>query len=288
MESQPYLDLHNKICSRSFNSRVVQALGELVDGISQATCMNVARAVKGGSVGKGISISGCEVDAEVVFFLKGLPANAHERWLPPLVRAVAGTLADSLADDKSVEGVKAMDDSVQVRLKGLMTVELRFSPVYESYAEAMKILGAAQGADARRLCAPALIEERVQFILRQPSSVKVTIRLLKWWRDQQEWSCKAARPSDEILELMAIYSAVQTKPPNQCTAVANVMAMLSRFDELRIVWSNYYTKNEVWAPLLRQRPLLMDPVNPYVNIADPQSFDPRELMALAQSTHFFW
>ena len=258
VESQPYLDLHNKICSRSFNSRVVQALGELVDGISQATCMNVARAVKGGSVGKGISISGSEVDAEVVFFLKGLPANAHERWLPPLVRAVAGTLADSLADGKSMEGVKAMDDSVQVRLKGLMTVELRFSPVYESYAEAMKVLGAAQGADARRLCAPALIEERVQFILRQPSSVKVTIRLLKWWRDQQEWSCKAAQPSDEILELMAIYSAVQTKPPNQCTAVANVMAMLSRFDELRIVWSNYYTKNEVWAPLLRQRPLLMD------------------------------
>lgn len=287
-ESQPYLDLHNKICSRSFNSRVVQALGELVDNISEATCMNVARAVKGGSVGKGISISGGEVDAEVVLFLKGLPSTGHERWLPPLVRAVAGTLADSLASDKSVDGVKATDDSVQLRVKGLLTVNLRFSPVYESYAEAMKALSSATSPENRKLYTPALIEERVQFILRQPSSVKVTIRLLKWWRDQQVWSSNAAWPSDEILELIAIYSAVQTKPPNQCTAIANVMALLSRFDELRIVWSNYYTKNEVWAPLLRQRPLLMDPVNPYVNIADPQSFDPRELMALAQTTHFFW
>jgi len=287
-ESQPYLDLHNKICSRSFNSRVVQCLSELVDTISEGTCLNVARAVKGGSVGKGTSISGGDVDAEVVFFLKGLPATGHEKWLPSLARAVAGTLADSLADDKSVECIKATDDSVQLRVKGLVTVDLRFSPVYASYAEAIKALGSAQGPEMRRLYAPALVEERVQFILRQPSSVKVTIRLLKWWRDQQAWSGNAARPSDEILELMAIYSAVQTKPPNQCSAVANVMALLSRFDELRIVWSNYYTKNEVWAPLLRQRPLLMDPVNPYVNIADPQSFDPRELMALAQTTHFFW
>ena len=35
VESQPYLDLHNKICSRSFNSRVVQALGELVSKLSE-------------------------------------------------------------------------------------------------------------------------------------------------------------------------------------------------------------------------------------------------------------
>lgn len=285
-ESQPYLDLHNKICSRSFNSRVVQALGELVETVSEASCLNVARVVKGGSVGKGTSISGV-VDAEVVFFLNGLPPSGHDRWLPPLVRAMAGTLAERLGEEKHLEGIRATEDSVQLRVKGLVSVDLRFSPVYESYASAVQAQG-SQGPEVRRLYAPALVEERVQFIVRQPGSVKVTIRLLKWWRDQQEWSSKLTRPSDDILELMAVYSAVQTKPADQCTAIANVMALLSRFDELRIVWSNYYTKNDIWAPLLRQRPLLMDPVNPYVNIADPQGFDGSELMALAQTTHFFW
>lgn len=186
-----------------------------------------------------------------------------------------------------MEGIATTEDSVQLRARGLVTVDLRFSPVFESYAQAVQALG-EQGPGARQFYAASLVEQRVQFIARQPGHVKVTIRLLKWWRDQQEWSSKLVRPSDEILELMAVYSSVQTKPSDQRQAVANVMSLLSRFDELRIVWSNFYTKSDVWAPLLRQRPLLMDPVNPFVNIAEPQAFDARELMAAARTTHFFW
>jgi len=132
------------------------------------------------------------------------------------------------------------------------------------------------------------VKERTQFIAKQPGHVKVTIRLLKWWRDQQTWSGKVFRPADEMLELVCVYSAVQTKPADQRVAIANVMALLSQANDLRIVWSNYYSKDDVWAPLLRQRPLLMDPTNPFINIADPQSFDATELMRLAKTTHFFW
>jgi hypothetical protein len=81
---------------------------------------------------------------------------------------------------------------------------------------------------------------------------------------------------------------VQSKPADKRVAIANVMALLAQFNDLRIVWSNYYSKDDVWAPLLRQRPLLMDPTNPFVNIADPTAFDASELMSLASSTHFFW
>ena len=42
---------------------------------------------------------------------------------------------------------------------------------------------------------------------------------------------------------------------DQCQAIANAMSLLARFSEVRIVWSNYYKKEEVWAPLLGQRPL---------------------------------
>jgi len=116
----------------------------------------------------------------------------------------------------------------------------------------------------------------------------MTMRLLKWWRDQQSWSNARSCPKDEILELMAVYSAVQTKPTDQRMAIANVMSLLSRFNEMRIVWSNFYSKDDVWTPLLRQRPLLMDPTNPFVNVADPQTFDATELIELARTTHFFW
>ena len=45
---------------------------------------------------------------------------------------------------------------------------------------------------------------------------------------------------------------------------------------MRVCWccvafrSNYYDPSDVWSPLMLQKPLLMDPVNPFSNVADPQ------------------
>mmetsp|Transcript_95397 Transcript_95397/g.269561 ORF Transcript_95397/g.269561 Transcript_95397/m.269561 type:complete len:521 (+) Transcript_95397:109-1671(+) len=279
-ENQQYLELHERISGRALSSRLSQALSEVQDAVSKASFLSVERVVRGGSVGKGTAIAGAS-DAELVFFLRGLPPNGHERWLPPLLRAAAAVLGEQLPQLEAA----CLEDHVLVRGRGLQ-VELRFSPCFESYARAVQALG-EQGPEARRFFTASLAEQRVQFISRQPGPVRATIRLLKWWRDQQQWSAGLVRPRDEVLELMAVYSAVQTRPADQRQAVANVMSLLSRFDELRIVWSNFYSKSDVWAPLLNQRPLLMDPVNPFVNIADPQVFDPRELMSAAATTRFF-
>mmetsp|Transcript_59989 Transcript_59989/g.104995 ORF Transcript_59989/g.104995 Transcript_59989/m.104995 type:complete len:543 (+) Transcript_59989:123-1751(+) len=286
VDVQQYLDLHDRICSRSFQSRITQVVNDVVKAVSEALFLNIHNVVIGGSVGKGTVISGT-AHAEVVLFVSGLPKAGQEKWLLPLLRSVAGILQGDFGGGHSVEGVRVSEESVQMEVKGLVSVDLCISPVFASYAETIQVLG-NQGPDARKHYAPALAKERTQFIARQPSQAKVTMRLMKWWRDQQEWSSKLVRPSDEVLELMVVYSAIQTKPPDQKAAIANLMSLLSGFDKLRIVWSNYYTKDDVWAPLLRQRPLLMDPTNPFINIADPQVFDPRELMNLAQTTRFFW
>lgn len=286
IENQQYLDLHNRICGRSFNSKVAQTLNDIVETVSGLSFLNVDRVVKGGSVAKGSAVTGVS-DAEIVFFLNGLPTTGHDRWLPPLLRATAGVLSEQLTSDQGVDGVTVTDDSVNMKVKGIITVDIRFSPVFESFVKVIQSIG-SQGPEVRRFYLPSLVQERTQFIAKQPGHVKVTIRLLKWWRDQQSWSNKLVRPSDDTLELLAVYSAVQTRPTDQRIAVANVMLLLSQFNDLQIVWSNYYSKEDVWAPLLRQRPLLMDPTNPFINIADPQLFDAREMMSLAKTTRFFW
>lgn len=283
---QEYLDLHNEICGESFDLKTSQALSAIVDSVSEMVFLNVDHIVKGGSVGKGTAIPGAS-DAEVVFFVKGMPVIGQDAWLPPLLRAVFGVLSDGLGSDQGVENMHITGDSLQMKVQGLLTVTLRFSPVFQSYAKIIKSLG-EQGLESRKYFTTTLAKESTLFISQQPKAVKVTIQLLKWWREQQGWSDSIFRPTDEMLELMAVYSAVQTKPADQRTAIANVMALLSQFSELRIVWSNYYSKDDVWAPLLRQRPLLMDPTNPFVNVADAQSFDSTELMSFASSTHFFW
>jgi hypothetical protein len=284
-DSEQYLELHNRISGRSFNSKAIQTLAEVVEIVLASTFFTVAHHVKGGSVGRGTAYTGC-VDAEVVFFLKGVPPTRQDTWLPPLLKSVAGTLSEHLSSKPHVERIDMAEDLVKLTLKELV-VDLRFSPSFDSYANILQNLS-EQSPDVRKFYAASLAKERVQFITRQPSQVKVTMRLLKWWRDQQSWSSKLTCPKDEVLELMAVYSAVQTKPADQRMAIANVMSLLSRFSEMRIVWSNFYKKDDVWAPLLRQRPLLMDPTNPFLNVADPQAFDASELMELARSTHFFW
>jgi len=287
VDSQQYLELHNKISGRSFNSKIAQILTEFVVVLCEQLFLNVDHVVKGGSVGKGTAITGV-ADAEVVLFLAAMPAASMGKWLPPLLKAAAATLTEHLTSSQHGTGeVRITSDSVQVTVKGIVNVDIRFSPMLASHGEAIETMR-SQGPAERRLLSSSLAQEKTQFIAKQPGQVKVTMRLLKWWREQQRWSSTMARPSDEILELVAVYSAVQTKPADQRSAIANAMSLMARFDELRIVWSNYYEKQDIWAPLLHQRPLLMDPTNPFVNVADPQVFDARELMSLASTTHFFW
>jgi hypothetical protein len=285
-DSQEYLDLHNTISGRSFNSKVAQTLNDIVDVVTEKSFLNVAEVVKGGSVGKGTAITGT-TDAEIVFFLKGLPPCQHSKWLPALLQAVAGVLNEHLSDDNSVEGIETTNDSVHMKVKGCVELDLRFSPEFEGYKEVIQAM-TQQRPDLRKHYNVALVKDKVQFISKQPGQVKVTMRLLKWWRDQQQWSSALTTPSDDILELLAVYAALQSKPRDQRAAVANAISLMARFNELRIVWSNFYDKEDIWSPLLQQRPLLMDPVNPFVNVANPQCFDASELMANAKTTHFFW
>jgi len=287
VDAQQYVDLHNAIYSRTFSSKMKDSLNDLVVAISDMSFLDIDHVVTSGSVHKGTAISDA-ANAEIVLCVPELPGTRHATWLPSLLQAVASVLALQV-DDLGIGSIIAGEESITLCMKSpcQLVVNLFVSPVCAIYKETIQVLG-AQGPDASRFYTPAFAKERTQFISRQPSSVKQCIRLLKWWRDQQQWSSQKTCPNDDLLELAAVYSTVQTKPSDLKTAIANVLSLLSRFNQLRVVWSNYYSKESVSPELLRQRPLLMDPVNPYVNVADPQTFDASELMQLAQTTHFFW
>lgn len=287
VDAQQYVDLHNAIYSRTFSSKMKDSLNDLVVAISDASFLEIDRVATSGAVHKGTAIADV-ANAEIVLFVRELPASRHATWLPALLQAVASVLAVQV-DDLGIGSISAGEESITMCMKRpcQLVVNLFVSPACASYKETIQVLG-AQGPDAQRFYTPAFAKERTQFISRQPSSVKQCIRLMKWWRDQQQWSSKKTYPNDDLLELAAVYSTIQTKPSDLKKAIANVMSLLSRFNQLRVVWSNYYSKEDVSPELLRQRPLLMDPANPYVNVADPQTFDACELMQLAQTTHFFW
>lgn len=274
-DDAPFQELHSKISSRSFHSRIMQDLRKLQATVEEACFLQVEEVVRGGAVGRGTALIGCE-DAELVVFVRGLPDVGHERWLPRLHKALAESL------------VGRVDAAVEVTKQGVHVgpTVVKIQPAFANYTESVQALGAL-GPDSRAHFGAAFVRERNAFIGKQPGSVKAVMRLLKWWRAQQTFSCDLTRPSDELLEYVAVYVTQQCGKQSLGQNVANCMAVLARLDELRVVWTNFYAQQDIWAPLMTQRPLLMDPVNPFRNVADPQDFDPREVVQKARSTSFW-
>jgi hypothetical protein len=270
-----YQDLHTKVSSRAFHSKISQDLRKLQTVVEESCFLHIEEVVRGGPIGRGTALVGNE-DAELVVFVRGLPPAQHDKWLPRLNQAVATSL-ESKVDEPVVVSSK------HVRV-GRTTITL--SPVFESYSLAVQALGVL-GPDSRPYFDASFVKERNSFIGKQPGNVKAVMRLLKWWREQQSFSCDLTRPSDELLELLAIYVAQQCGKQTLSEGVANCMAVMARLGELRAIWTNFYTAQDVWSPLMAQRPLLMDPVNPFRNVMDPQDFDPREVIMLARTTTFW-
>jgi hypothetical protein len=275
-DEQAFQELHTKVSGRSFHSKISQDLRRLQQQVEDACFLTGKEVVRGGPVGRGTALVGNE-DAELVIFVRGVPACGHEKWLPRLHQAVATALEPKVAPELVAVTSKGID---------VGSTRIKISPAFESYTEAVQALGVL-GPDSRPYFDAAFVNERNAFIGKQPGSVKATMRLLKWWRDQQSFSCELTRPSDELLELLAIYVSQQSGKQPLGESVKSCMTVLAHLDDFRAVWTNFYTPQDVWAPLMAQRPLLMDPVNPFRNVMDPQEFDPRELIYLAR-TSTFW
>ena len=76
-----------------------------------------------------------------MFFVKGLPTEGHQKWLPPLLRSVQSTLVANLPEDMYTS-IQCTDDSVQMDMKGTISVHMRFSPAFENYVKTVQALGA--------------------------------------------------------------------------------------------------------------------------------------------------
>lgn len=284
-----HLALHAKLCIAAFNEQVSHAMDHLASTLSGETFLNIQRIVKGGAVAKGIAIPGA-VDAQVVVFMDGLPPTGQETYLPGLARSLAGVMAEQFNGEGGITQVRAVGSTVQVDTDSpLGTVQVFLSPTYGSYAETLEALS-MQGPQVRYLGAPALTSQYVRFVERQPEGVKATMRLMQWWREQKQWSSDKTRPSNHLLELVVAHTVKERAPPNLSKAIEEVLAVLSRVDQVNITWPSSvctYREGDIWKPLLKQQPLVMDPTNPFMNVADPDQFLPSEVMRYAKSGSLF-
>mmetsp|Transcript_64242 Transcript_64242/g.184590 ORF Transcript_64242/g.184590 Transcript_64242/m.184590 type:complete len:629 (+) Transcript_64242:142-2028(+) len=285
-ENHTYLQLSAKLCDDALMAKLDVELDGLVDVISNEAFLNISRTVKGGGLAKGTAIPG-DVGAEVVLFVPGLALTDRDRWLPGLVGSLAGVLTERLVGH-GVAAVRAEPSEGAVRVLtegGLGEVRLLLSPEFGAYSEALQAMRSQKPAMVLSGGEAAFVAQKVRFMDRQPAAVKATVRLLKYWRQQQQWSSAATRPSDELLELVAAHLAVRQPPTDLRCAVTDALAALGSFGELSVTWPQAlrtYREGDVCKALLKQRPLILDPTNPLANLADASAFEPRELVEHAR------
>jgi hypothetical protein len=281
------LRLHERVSSRGFRVEVARAVAAAVTSLMQATFLSVHHVVAGGAAGRDTAIEG-SANLEVTVFVEGLPAAGQETQLPGFLKSVVIGLKDQLESGIHVDGV--LGDAVRLEMDGLTSVEVRLAPVFETHGQTLQALENANTPQTRRLLEAALDGQQVRFVKKQAEPVKVTARLLKWWRCQQQWSSKLTRPSDDLLDLIAIHVATRMPPDesyDQGVAMRLAAKLMAHFDDAHIVLQTpYYGIQKISSMLLEQRPLLMDPANPFANHADGTSFDPAEMMALVAQASF--
>lgn len=294
--NQVFLNLHAQITNTSAIERVTMALDGACQVVTNALFLNVDRVAKGGSAVMNTAILG-SMTAEGVILLTGLPPTGLEKIMPKLLSTATAALKEKLLGAAGVEGVWTAGEAVRVRLEGPFEVDFRFAPSLGS-THSQRLRAACerlakpanreQRELERKVYASSLAERKILFVQQMPEPVKMTVRMLKWWREQRTWSSIKTWPSDDLLTFGAAWSHLETQPADLYTAVMNALYVLGRFMELRASWTAdtlCYSKSDVSEAMWHERPLLMDPVIPFANLADRKSFDPIEMMAYAQNTN---
>merc|ERR1719356_2455440 len=166
-----------------------------------------------------------------------------------------------------------------------LNVRLTIAPVLDRRQSILQRIRTALAVDQRYLT-PGLAQESLDLIRRQPENVQKAIRLLRWWSAQQAWSSPAVRPPSYLLELLVVFCAEHSKTgPGQpisgpAALVEATLDLCASLPNLWVLWHGtgvaLFEVSEVNPDLLQQAPLVVDPVNPGVNVAD---FDWSELAA---------
>ncbi|CAE7670035.1 benK [Symbiodinium pilosum] len=233
--NQRYLQLDTRIAECKSVKDASAALEQVVRSV-EGTSLTVGRAIFLGSVARGTAIEG-NADAKAVLLLKGMAAADRQKWLLSSLTMLAAALSKDFGEGAQVS---VADDAVHVRFTGA-SVEV--------------VLDAIGGPVALAADRSARVFEKL------PPAVKVTMRLMKWWRNQQQWSSDEERPCDLFLEKIIASTAAHV-PSDQAAAVATALNVLASLEQLKV----------------------MDPMDSTVNLADSKNFNYKQLVQLASQS----
>jgi len=112
-------------------------------------------------------------------------------------------------------------------------------------------------------------ESSVAFMKNKSKLVHDVAKLAKYWNQIMLFK-KYIYGRSTIMELLATKAGLEEENnnsnPTLWNALKRFLIKVSKIDEVYEIFQDYYDKTEIPNEILRQRPLLMDPVNPFNNL----------------------
>jgi len=289
LTAEVYHKIHARITTVIL-AAVVRRIMVLFRQIESGSFLALEEVVLGGAAGKGLLTSGPA--AEIVLVVRQLPLKNFGQWLPHIFETLVATLEFQLKGCRP-GSFKVERDHINFTLVGDEGPEIPLQVyVAPSVASRESLIGSIRAAPPaeRFYFYPSMAKQRNEFIGRQTSQTKLVIRLVTWWSSKQTWSTSFSTPSDWLLELVVVHTCLH--PDNVNLDLPELMdcvlCALAKIEVAKVTWTDIgvaaYELDEIWKPLLTHEPLVMDPLNPYCNVADVNNFDAHELVAAAQQS----
>jgi len=271
------------------SARLLTQAQQLARLLEERCFLSVENVAIGGVVGLGLATCSTP-EVELTLFVDKLPDTDHANWLPHILETLVGVLEMTFSGQARgvcVEGIHATLILVD-RMPGSpeLHTKIFISPIFLSREHLFHCIRNSAPA-TQGYYSPALMHDAVQFIVNQPDATKDVMKLVTWWSSQQRWTTPSNQPPHYLLQLLCVYATLEQKDGtrNLTWMLGRVLDLCASFEQLRVVWADLglatYTPAHVPQASLWQVPLVMDPTNPYVNLADPAVFNHTELAALA-------
>ncbi|XP_062979436.1 2'-5'-oligoadenylate synthase 1-like [Elgaria multicarinata webbii] len=256
----------------------------------------VIKTVKGGSTGKGTAL-GDNSDADLVVFLSCFSSyqdqaekrmsvirNIEEK-LKYCKRSIAFNIDFPIINPKarslslifqSKKKKAAIEVDILPAYDVLGQITSEYKPPPQVYLELIQANGTPGEFNT------SFTELQRNFVKHCPAKLKGLLRLVKHWYKELKKHLKQTNPSSTLppkfaLELLTIYAWEEGKRRaeqfNTAEGFCTVMKLLTRYEELCIYWTAYYSLEHptigahVKKMLKGPRPVIVDPADPTQNVA---------------------
>jgi hypothetical protein len=238
-----------------------------------------------GSVEKGTAIK-TDYDFDLVIFVNDieLPFINVVEDFEKILRSINFTVIEK-NDKKRQIVIKAVKEGINFDICIAINFDQNIAEQRVQVQQIIKVLPNPQ-KDSYEY-SPSLDESQVKFVKEQSSYAHDLIRLAKYW-NKSLFIEEYISGRSSLIELVAIDIAKKQEARGDTSLLIGfesfLMTMIS-FSNTHIVYERFYPKNSIARKILSQKPLILDPANPFNNFAN---FDREKIMLFEKFAKVTW